>query len=84
GGHTSARLHSQKTKAGTVVRASPYGITKRGQSPALVFNRYGTKHYLKRIRTASFERQIPRSKGEREMLAAWGKPEKATVVAQTR
>ena len=59
-------------QAAVVTLTSPYKLTKKGDQPALVFHRFGSKHFLSRIRSPQMERQIPKSKGERELLATRG------------
>lgn len=72
-----------KGQGAVVTLTSPYKPNKKGGQAALVFHRYGSKHFLSRIRSPQMERQIPKSKGERELLAMRGRPVQTTVVAKS-
>lgn len=81
-GSDVAIVRNIKATRSAAAITSPAGRPKDGESPALVFHRYGDTHYLKLIRTQTDERQLPKSRGEKEALAARATAVNTTVVAR--
>ena len=75
-------ITSRETGAALLVLRQPAGNNTTGQSFALVFNKYGDRHFLREVwgGPAAIGAQLPASRAEKEAMAA-SAPVKTTLTA---
>ena len=84
-GNNVITVRNQDGHAGMLTIVTPERDTKAKGKYALVFHRYGTRHFLSAIRTANGSvYKLPESKLESEMLAENAAPQEEILLASAK